>query len=72
MDVSMLIDSADCFDECNYAEGKAIKVTKGGASLVASIRGRCYKLDTLADVCYANDLTHNLLSYCKPEERGFR
>lgn len=30
MDVSMLIDSADCFDECKFAEGKAIKVTKGG------------------------------------------
>ena len=72
MDARLLVDAVDCFDECNVANGQAIKVTKvGQVTLQSSVDGVTHKV-TLSDVYYAKDLTHNQLSYFKPEERGFR
>ena len=41
----------------------------GQVKLQAYVDGRTHIVE-LSDVYYAKDLTHNLLSYCKLEEKG--
>ncbi|CAH0484955.1 unnamed protein product [Peronospora farinosa] len=61
----MLADVADCMDECNLSDGRAIEVTKvGQVTLQTTVDGV-----TTISVYYPKRLSHNLLLYCKLEEK---
>ena len=65
-----LVNAIDFSDECNAADRKSIKVTKGGqVTLNATVDGTVHVV-TLSEVYYAKDLAHILISYCKFEEKG--
>ncbi|OWZ08670.1 hypothetical protein PHMEG_00018746 [Phytophthora megakarya] len=69
-DKSLLVDAVDCHEDCKIADGKHLSVTmKGSVVLHAVVNGNEHTV-VINDVYYAEQLTQNLLSYGKLEEKG--